>query len=362
MSRSIRRRVSGAIAFLALASSASAVTVAVTSAADAGAGSFRDAVSQANGNAAIDAVVFAPDLGTIVFSIANGSVVYTGEQSLTVDGNGAVITDQAGGAFDLFQSTGGADLSLREITFDGGGANGATVGIPGDRTGEVRVELDHVTFSDNARFGLLVDDGVGNSDAGVYFSAAHTWITGNGSAVPPAENDDTDGVRINERAIGGIAAHQDTWVSDNLYDGVELDETGDGNVTASCRRSTFENNGDGNPADLEDGIDIDETGGGSLDVDIFQCSALGNHDEGFDFNEGDAGDSTIRMLQAVADGNEARGSRSRRRARATSTSWRRTPAPTTATVRTASRSRRSDRGVSRPGSCTRPSRTTTTSA
>src|SRR5688572_29690998 len=121
--------------------------VTVTTSADDGPGSFRDAIEQANNDSDITSIVFRPQIQTVKLL---STVTYEGEQDLSIDGNTVNIQPAPAlqGEFDLFVSDGGADLSLREITFRNG-SNGVVVDVPLTATGEVEVSLDDVTIADN---------------------------------------------------------------------------------------------------------------------------------------------------------------------------------------------------------------------
>jgi hypothetical protein len=292
----------------ALVAPAQAVTIAVTTAADAGPGSFRDAADAASTDPSIDTIAFDAGLGTIVLSIANGAVVYSGTQDLTIAGGDASITSEAGGTFDLFRSTGGGNLWISDLTFTGGGANGIAVHLPAAATGTQGTSLDRVTVTDNADNGLLIEDQVDESDAGIALEVIGSTFTGNGTPIASGGNDDRDGIRVNEGGLGGVTAGiSDSRFEGNAYDGVEIDERGEGTVAAGVSHSTFDDNGFGNDDDTEDGFDIDEADGGDIAVDVVHSSANGNFDEGFDFSETNAGDLRAHFNQASANRNEDEG-------------------------------------------------------
>src|SRR5688572_17335765 len=207
--------------------------VAVTSSADSGPGSFRAAVETANGDSTVSAIVFNARISTVQL---DETVTYTGSQALRIDGNIVNIqplgTKQ--GDFDLFVASGGADLSLSQVTFRDG-ANGVVVDIPLDATGEVSVKLDRVTIKDNDLFGLHIIDltvvppppedpeadptEIG-SDAGVSLQVTASSITGNGTAAH-----DQDGIRVDERGAGGISVQiSNSQLNGNGAEGIELDE------------------------------------------------------------------------------------------------------------------------------------------
>ena len=293
--------------------------VAVTSSADDGAGSFRAAVEQANQDPSVSAIVFDARLSAIQLTEA---ITYTGPQALRIDGRVVNIQPVAAGQgqFDLFRSTGGADLTLSQLTFRDG-AKGVVVDVPLDATGDVSVKLDRVTIKDNGLFGLHVIDlkevppddpdadptEIG-SDASMSLVVLDSQITGNGTAAH-----DQDGIRVDERDAGGIRVQiANSRLTATAHEGIELDEGGQGGVELSVLNSTFNGNGfvssgDPDDPDFDDGINVDEAGQGSVTAVIVASTVSGNFDEGIDLNEGDEGDLNMLLINVQADGNTDEG-------------------------------------------------------
>ena len=100
-------------------------TYAVTSLADSGAGSLRDALQSANATGAADSIVFAETLaGTINLSVANGALQITSPVSIQGPGSGSVtVTANATPAdkFRVFEISDTAnDVSITGLTLTGG--------------------------------------------------------------------------------------------------------------------------------------------------------------------------------------------------------------------------------------------------
>ena len=121
----------------------------VTSDDDAGAGTFREAIEQANMDPTVSFIKFQPQVNTVELQ---SSVEFTGTQHLRIDGTAATIEAAAGmeGAFDLFVSSGGADLALSWLTFQQG-KTGVYVPVPDTATGEVWLDLKNVHIADDAQ-------------------------------------------------------------------------------------------------------------------------------------------------------------------------------------------------------------------
>jgi hypothetical protein len=257
--------------------------VFVTTGADSGAGSLRDAIGQANTDANLHTIVIKNDIGAINLESSLG---YTGGQDLTIKGNDVVIQPIGGeSTFDLLESTGGADLTFERLAFRDG-LKGIDIIVPAGATGTLSVTLKQVSILDNVEHGLHIDDLTNSSAAGVNLNVQGSVITGNGS-----DPDDFDGIRVDERGAGGIVAtFHNTIVADNGGDGTELDERDGGDVTFVIQHSSFNHNGIANADDLEDGFDVDEGGQGDIVGDIANSTFNDNFEGGLDINEDDGDD------------------------------------------------------------------------
>jgi hypothetical protein len=260
--------------------------VFVSTGADAGPGSLRAALDAASASTAIDTIVIRNNVGTVTLA---GTLEYTGPQALKIRGNDATIQPAAGqeGSFDLFESTGGADLTLEGLAFQNGLKN-LDIIVPAGATGELAVILKRVAIRNSIQHGLHIDDLTNATAASVRLAVQDSIISGNGT-----DPNDFDGIRVDERGAGGITAtFRNSTVADNGNDGVELDERDAGDVVADIRHSDFLRNGFANVADLEDGFDIDEGGSGNIVATAINARFLDNFEGGFDVNEDDGDDPT----------------------------------------------------------------------
>jgi hypothetical protein len=278
--------------------------VIVTNSNDAGAGSFRDAIVQANSNGSIATIAFLPDIGTIQLQ---STIAYSGTQDLTINANHATLDGSGAGGAAFVASTNGADLTLVSLAVRNSTAEGITVAVASTATGTVRVSLTDVQISDNAGHGLLVEDQENPLDvtdqdgsaAAVEVSVADSRFLRNGFSVT-----DRDGIRIDEGGAGSLTFTMTNSISeDNAADGIELDERGVGNVVIDVSLTHLTRNGIFDPDDLDDGFDIDEAGDGSITGQVTQSSANHNYEQGLDFNENDAGDLRVNLTDVEANDN-----------------------------------------------------------
>lgn len=306
----------GAIAILGvLTTPALGKTVKVTNNGDdepPGPGSFRAAVEAASlPGSDVTRIHFRYGLGTIAIG---SPIVYSGEQSLTIDGQGAVIEPDADSPdpFDLFVADGGGDeLTLKRLTFQSG-LNGIVVQVPADAEGEVSVRLSEVTVADNHGYGLHIEDQddedpPGGSGAGIALDISNSVFSGNGKTLPDPAPDDLplDGARVDEAGDGDVTAtiHNSEFTSTGA-DGLELNETGPGDVTLIVRRSTLDGNG---LIDPDDGVDIDEEDEGSVSFRIVQSTFNNNSDDGIDMDEDGEGDMRASLVQVEVLDNDDKG-------------------------------------------------------
>ncbi len=262
----------------------------VTNNNNAGPGSFRQAIVEANGDASITKIDFSSRVGTI--ALAGQPVVFDGPQSLTIDGNRAVLNGAAllaGGA--AFRSNGGGNLIVSSLTFTRAPGTGLTVAIPATATGTVKVSLINVTVSDNGSHGVLINDQAeyfndpnstspNGSDASVDVLVAVSRFERNGFTAL-----DQDGLRINEGGLGNLrAVVTASRVEGSGGDGIEFDERAAGDVQFGVIGSALDRNGGFDASDFDDRIDIDESGDGSIVGTFLLTSARENFEQGFDLN------------------------------------------------------------------------------
>ncbi len=146
------------------------------------------------------------------------------------------------------------------------------------------------------------DDAGTGSAAGVVLDISGSTISNNGFR---DAQKDFDGIRVNERGEGSITASiSGSSVLANAADGIELDEDAGGGVSLTVRGGSFSDNG-AQPQDItdpEDAIDIDERGEGSVSTDVADVTSSGNYDENLDFNESDGGDLVARLVSSTVTG------------------------------------------------------------
>jgi hypothetical protein len=291
---------------------ASSGKVFVVNSNDAGPGSFRDAIDQANADATITRIQF---LGGVRIIALQETVEFTGTQDLSIEGNGAELNGGDIAVGPAFLTTGGGDLAISRLTVGDAPAEGISVLVPSDATGIIRVSLFKVDIIKNAGHGVLVNDqqdpttqdGVqpdpDGSAAAVDVSIANSRFIQNGYSVS-----DRDGLRVNEGGEGDLTITiKHTLAQDNAADGIEVDERGTGDVRVDAFGLQVVGNGPFDSSDLDDGFDIDEYNDGSVFGTISQTAANDNFEEGFDFNENNAGDLRVDMQQVEANGNGEEG-------------------------------------------------------
>jgi hypothetical protein len=283
----------------------------VTTGADDGPGSLREALVAATAHPSIHLIRFDAAVGIIALL---QSVVFDGSQSLTITGNATLDGAALPAGASAFVSTGRGDLSIRGLTFRNAPGAGILVDIPDDATGMIRHEFIDVTVAANGSHGILINDQLeylndpnstsqDGSAASLDVTVRRSTSSDNGFTAL-----DQDGIRVNEGGAGTLSfTISQTLVTGNGGDGVELDERGDGDVRVDARHSSFNLNGGFDASDYDDGIDIDESGAGSIIGAFLHSAALDNFEQGFDLNENDAGDLKVDMTDVEATGNAEEG-------------------------------------------------------
>lgn len=316
------------------------------------------AVAAANKDPKISKIIFEKDA---VIELT-GEVRFTGSQDLTLVGRGATISGATVAAdtdtwdSGLFVSESTGDLTIRNMTFADSFNNGLAVFLPADK-GSVEIVLADVHVTDAQFHGVLID---GQSTTGyntddfihpncvdphpvdsninIDITVKRSSITGAGQVdgydITQATGcpQDFDGLRVDQGGDGDLTAKLTRSNFDgNLADGVELDEKGEGSVDADVRRSTFNANGDtvsilctvpttnggddglceagdlGQPIeDLDDGFDIDEEDGGDVILSVRRSEVSDNFDEGMDMDEAGEGSivATVVRTEASRNGDE----------------------------------------------------------
>jgi hypothetical protein len=291
---------------------ASSGAVLVSTNNDAGPGSFRDAIAQANADAGVSHIQFTGRVSVIALQ---QSVAYTGTQPLTIDGNGATIDGSGVALGAAFLATGGGDLAVSRLTVRDAPAEGIAVEVPPSATGTLRVSLFRVEIRGNRGHGVLVNDqedssapegvqpNANGSAASVDVSVVNSVFAGNGYSVS-----DRDGLRVNEGGDGDLVITvKHSVAEDNAADGIEVDERGAGDVRVDVFGTQIVRNGRFDPADLDDGFDIDEYNDGSVIGLVSFTTASDNYEEGLDFNENNAGDLRVDLVHVTVNGNGEEG-------------------------------------------------------
>lgn len=291
-------------------------SVLVYSPADAGPGSLRAAVTAANANPRIGEIKVRKHLPAVALL---SPVIYTGPQSLSIEGAGVVIVGTAVVSATpetdaALVANGGGNLSLEDLTVRGSSGTGIIVDVPDARSGTFSVELENVTVQKSVHHGVLINDQVdyfvdpdtradGGSPASVRVRIRHSRFLDNGFGAL-----DNDGLRINEGGAGSLFADISfSRAEGNGADGIELDERSEGSAEFSVSFTNITGNGYFSSDDWDDGIDVDEAGPGDIVGKFFKTTANNNAEQGIDLNENNEGDLRIGMFSVTGNGNAEEG-------------------------------------------------------
>lgn len=194
---------------LAASPAAQAATFTVTNLDDAGPGSLRQAIEDANGAAGADTITFDPGLNGNAIILTTGQLLVT--DSVDIQGPGAtnlaVTANDASRVFYLYNSAALIDVTISGLTITGGNADfggGIKDGGPTSPSGE-NLTLDGVTITGNS---ASVDGGGLWADGfDMTLTIRDSVISGN------AASDDGGGIYIED--TGGPLLIQNTVISGN---------------------------------------------------------------------------------------------------------------------------------------------------
>jgi hypothetical protein len=198
-------------AIFAGAPAAQAATFNVTNLNDTGAGSLRNAITQANGAAGPDTITFQAGL--------SGTIDVVGEMAITdtldIEGPGAdAITLDGGDANRILTASGAGAVSISGLTFANGSATGSGGAMFFSGTD---LDLDAVVVSGNT----ATDEGGGVYLGGNYLTVSDSRFTGN-TSVGYGGGLSTDGYNTPTPRTGDIT------ISGSVFSGNEAGEAGGG--------------------------------------------------------------------------------------------------------------------------------------
>lgn len=175
---------------------ASASTHSVTNGGDAGAGSYRQAIIDANGDGTPVVINFSAGL---TVNLSSGDVVYTNSQPITLNGNGSIIDGDD--AHQILDASAGPAVTVNDLTMRDGETTGDGGAI---ETGD-DVTVNNSTFTSNRADG---NGGAIRSSSGA-ITITNSLFAGNTSA--------SDGGAV--RNSSGTVEVIDSTFRDNTADG-----------------------------------------------------------------------------------------------------------------------------------------------
>jgi hypothetical protein len=269
----------------------------VYNSADSGPGTLRDAVNEANRNGRQTTIV----LGKGV--TLSSPVEYTGSQPLTIRGPRANRnrTVDGGGGCGILKSSGGADVTLQDVTLVQSVCGGLEAGGEA-KDGELAVTLRRVTVRGIGADGVRVMDPEGSPASlrlevrdsrfletrgdGISFGERGPGTAGvvvSGSWFSVAAN----GIAGSEEGAGDLSLtlmHNE--FNRNGVHGVRLTEAGAGTAVISLRNDVFKSNG-------VDGLNVDEEGDGGVTIGASGARASANGGEGVVVQQHGTGEVTL---------------------------------------------------------------------
>ncbi|MBX7112271.1 MAG: hypothetical protein K1X87_10565 [Dehalococcoidia bacterium] len=264
-----------------------ATTLYVTSSADSGPGSLRDAIGTANGNSSVNLILLKNTTPITLSSY----VEYTGSQALTVRGDNLLTNRviQGASACSLFVSSGGADLTFQRVTFQDSDCSAIDVDVS-DGDGEVAVTLERVLIQRVVSYGLIMSEG-GPRDASMRVKLSTTTMQDIGH----------EAVYLYEDGPGSLT--MDVSRSSILRaggEGVFAVSYTEGDLSFTASNSSFNNNG-------ANGLTLWTKDGASAHATLQNVHADGNEGGGVFVEDFDGGSVAVRAGGSTMSDNGASG-------------------------------------------------------
>lgn len=274
--------------------------IVVTNWEDAGPGTLRAALEEANSDSTVVSIRFDSQMNVH----PGAPLVYTGKQPLTIDGNLSGLWGFYGQG-DIFQVHARNTITFRRIAILYGQGVGIKVVVPPDASGTIRVVMQQVTIYGNRGHGLLINDlteflvdeattSTAGSPASLRVEIDGIDLMRNGveeySGGMAPRLPELDGARINEGGDGHLVVIiNGAFAELNGDDGIQVDERGKGTLDFRLTASTVQNNGMADGADRGTGIRLTETDAGDLKSHVADVTFAGNFMQGADLREDGAG-------------------------------------------------------------------------
>ena len=220
--------VGGVVGALLVAAPASAVNFQVTNAASNGAGSFKQAIIDANGSAGHDTIVFNFAVPTTELNLTESLPVITETVTITGPGRTALTVNTAGGPAGLEVTGDAVQLTISGLTFETT-APGANVGIVLNEANFIATDL-HVRGYPAS--GLVGDDAnvvatdslfTDNGDVGISWHGDNTDAELEGLSLQRVDlTNNSYGAFLNTNGTTGGITFAQVEASRNIFDGVQI--------------------------------------------------------------------------------------------------------------------------------------------
>jgi hypothetical protein len=246
-----------------LASQAQALTYTVINTDDAGPGSLRQAILDANASSGVaDTIDFAPSVSGQTITLSSELPAVTDGAGLTIDGGSVDITLSGNNAVRVFRVNPGAGLTLNDLTV----ANGRADFSGGIFNNGGTLEVNNSTLSGNSA--VTNSGGIGNTGTGTLTVNSSTISGNSAGSFSGGIHNDGGTLEVNNSTISGNSAHDNNGGIGN---------TGTATVSNSTISGNSANNGggiltSGGTATLKNTIVANNEGG--------NCAALTLTDDG----------------------------------------------------------------------------------
>jgi hypothetical protein len=188
---------------------------------------------------------------------------------------------------------GGIDATLLASSFDGNLADGVELDESGN--GNVVTSVVGSSFDENGDSGATID-GITDPDDGFDIDEAGEGSVDARLVNARVRSNLDEGLDFDEAGAGSVELRLvNTRSTDNTDENVKVDEEDAGDVVVTMTNVVIANSED------EEGVQLTETGDGNVDVRVVNTSSTGNDKESFQVDQEDAGAGIARFVNVTFD-------------------------------------------------------------
>jgi hypothetical protein len=258
---------------IVLASVETAAAITVTSGANSGAGTLRQAIADFPASGDTEIVIDNSSVTTITLT---STITYSNSKRLKIRSTSSTEVDVSGTS-SAINCTSANGIEFIGLDFDGGGV---TLSVPSSAAGTVFVDLDGVDIWNRASgAGLSISN---TSSSTLYLTFTNVQFIANAGMGCYVFKSGGDLVSV----FDTVNAYLNGWNS--VADGVQLCQLGTGGNFVWAQSCSFAGN-------AEDGLEIEEAGDGDVEAYVFDIVCSEMEEEALEISEAGNGNLTVEI-------------------------------------------------------------------